>query len=183
VAPGISQGWAYERGIGLREAWRYLTCHWVHWNGDHLLWSAGAFLVLSVATEDISRRLYGVCVLISAMVISIGLRFASPEVATYGGLSGIDSALFGLLAVSIIRESISARRWTGAILVGLFSAGFAAKIGFEMTTGGAVFVSATSAMVPVPLAHILGAATGSIIGLAHNRSALVSCQTNGQRSW
>ena len=165
-APGVSQAWAYERGSGLSEAWRYITCHWVHWSGEHLMWSGGVFLVLSVAAEDIGRRLYGTCVFISTLLIPMGLRLGSPELATYGGLSGIDSALFGLLAVSIVRDSIAARKWTGAIVVGLLSAGFTAKIGFEIATGGAVFVNSTANMVPVPLAHIIGVATGVLIGLA-----------------
>jgi rhomboid family GlyGly-CTERM serine protease len=165
AVPGLSQAWLYQRGSGLNEAWRYLSCHWVHWSGEHLLWSGGAFLVLSMACEENNRRLYGICVFVSALVIPIGVCLGVPELATYGGLSGIDSALFGLLAVAIVRDSIADKKWTGAIAVGLLSVGFAAKIGFEMITGGAVFVNSTASMVPVPLAHIIGAATGVAVGL------------------
>ena len=164
--PGVGQAWVYENGSVLHEAWRLLTCHWVHWSGEHLFWSGGTFLVLSAAAEGTSRRLYGICVVLSALAIPIGVRLWSPELSTYGGLSGIDSALFGLLAVWIVRDSIAARKWTGAILAGLLCAGFLAKIGFEMATGGAFFVHSTATMVPVPLAHIIGAAAGVAVGLA-----------------
>jgi rhomboid family GlyGly-CTERM serine protease len=189
--PGITEAWVLESKGTLNEAWRFLTCHWVHWSGEHLFWSGGAFFVLSAAAEDIGRRLYLACVLVSALLIPIGLRLWSPELAVYGGLSGIDSALFGLVAVSIVRDSISSRRWTGAVAIGLLSAGFAAKIGFETITGGAFFVNSTATMVPVPLAHLLGAAAGVVVGLAKEictrsssngqtileRSAVISCSS------
>ena len=43
--------------------------------------------------------------------------------------------------------------------------GFLGKIGYEFATGAAVFVSHTDAMVPVPLAHLVGAAVGIIAAL------------------
>jgi hypothetical protein len=95
----------------------------------------------------------------------MGMKLWSPEIASYGGLSGIDSALFGLVAVSRVRDSITARKWTGAFVIVLLSAGFVAKIGFELISGGAFFVNSTAAMVPVPIAHILGAITGVFVGL------------------
>lgn len=165
-APGLNQALAYEGGSGLGEAWRILTCHWVHWNGDHLVWSAGTFFVLSLACEDINGHLHRMCIFLSALLIPLGLRIGSPELASYGGLSGIDSALFGLLAVSVARDALAARKWTGAIAVGVFGLGFAAKIAYEMTTGGTAFMNPTSAMIPVPLAHVIGVVVGVATGLS-----------------
>jgi rhomboid family GlyGly-CTERM serine protease len=164
--PGLGEAWVYERGTGLGEAWRYLGCHWVHWNGEHLFWSTATFLVLSAVCEDISRWRHGVCVLATALAIPAGLWLWSPELASYGGLSGIDSALFGLVAVSVIRESIATKKWVGAGAIGLLAVGFVIKISYEMLTGGTAFMTPTDAMVPVPLAHVIGVITGVLLGLA-----------------
>ncbi len=162
--PGLSDAWRYEQARGLDQAWRLLTCHWVHWTGGHLFWSGGAFLVLGAACEELGRWRYLVCVAASAVLIPAGLAYWTPDLATYGGLSGIDSAFFGMLAVAMARDSLAARRWYGVALVGLLCVGFAVKIGYEMVTGTAAFVGPTDAMVPVPLAHIIGMVVGLAVG-------------------
>jgi hypothetical protein len=85
---------------------------------------------------------------------------------TYRGLSGIDSALFALLAALIARRAIMEKDWSRLALATLVSIGFAAKIGFELSTGGTLFVNSTAAgMIPVPLAHVVGGIIGLGIGL------------------
>lgn len=165
-APGLARAGLYYRDSGLDDAWRYLTCHWVHWTGSHLLWSGGTFLVLGALCEQLGRRRFAACVLSSALLIPIGLRLWAPELLTYGGLSGVDSALFGMLGVSVIQEAWATRKWGGAAAVVACGAGFAAKIGYELVTGATFFVQAADVMVPVPLAHVLGLAAGVGTGLA-----------------
>jgi hypothetical protein len=86
--------------------------------------------------------------------------------ATYRGLSGIDSALFALLAVRVGRQSLSEKDWLKLSIAGIIAGGFAAKVGFEFVTGATLFVDSTAAgMTPVPLAHVVGGLVGIVCGL------------------
>ena len=48
--------------------WRIISCHWVHLNTDHLLWSGMTFLVLGSICEMMDRKKY---------LLSIGLSAGS----------------------------------------------------------------------------------------------------------
>jgi hypothetical protein len=57
------------------------------------------------------------------------------------------------------------------------AAGFAAKVAFEMVTGGTLFVDSTAAgMTPVPLAHIVGGLVGLACGLWPQIRGELSCR-------
>ena len=99
------------------------------------------------------------------MVIPVGLQYGAPEIAFYGGLSGIDSAIFGLMVAWTFRDSLAERNWVTALVTALFAVGFMAKVSFEMYTDSTIFVEAGGDMVGVPLAHILGALVGLAVGL------------------
>jgi len=141
--------------------WRLLTCHWTHYSLDHLFWDGMVLLVLGACCECGGRTRFLVCVVGSACLISLAVWLCLPELEFYRGLSGIDSALFVLLAVDILREKVREKRWrwvgAGACLFVLFLA----KLGFEIVTGTTVFVdSAAAGMAPVPLSHFVGMLTG-----------------------
>lgn len=143
------------------EVWRLVTGHWAHWTLDHLLWDSLAFLALAAFCEvRISRRRLLVTVLGSALAVSAGVWLALPEIGRYRGLSGIDSALFVLLAVSLLRAT---RNLVGGLALAAFAA-FLGKSAWEVWTGSTLFTAA-GAFVPVPLAHLIGGAWGLIIGL------------------
>jgi len=91
------------------EAWRIATCHLTHWNLDHLLWDTFALGVLGVMCERRSRSRWLVCLIASAVAIPLAVLVLQPEMATYRGLSGLDTALFTLLAVGMLREKWSER--------------------------------------------------------------------------
>jgi len=148
------------------EAWRIATCHLTHWNLDHLLWDALALGVLGVMCERRSRSRWLVCLIASAVAIPLAVLVLQPEMATYRGLSGLDTGLFTLLAVGMLREKWRDRDWTWLTIICLFIAGFAGKIVFELATGGTVFVDSTAAnFTPAPLAHLVGLFVGSLVGM------------------
>src|SRR5262249_42460087 len=114
--------------------------------------------------EGVSRFLATVAA--AALMIPLILLCAQPQMTKYRGLSGIDSALFALLAAIIARQAITERDWSRLGVAILISLGFAAKIGFELSTGGTLFVnSAAAGMTPVPLAHVVGGLIGLSFGL------------------
>jgi rhomboid family GlyGly-CTERM serine protease len=153
------------------QTYRLLTCHWTHWHLDHLLWDVLTFLFLAFACERQSRPRMICTTAISALFIPIALLLSAPHLQTYRGLSGIDSALFALLSFSLLRWQCRKRQWIPFAGITLFISAFAIKTSIELTHGTAVFVNAQSAnFVPVPLAHLTGAAVGIMMALLPARA-------------
>lgn len=166
--PDATHWLQYERAAVARgEIWRLLTGHWTHGGFEHLFWDALMFVVLGALCEGIYRRAFVACVLGSAMAIAFLLWVFLPELDIYRGLSGIDSALFVLLAVTVLRAKLRAREWRWAAATAGFLLLFVAKITFEFGTGATVFVdSAAAGMTPVPLAHVAGMVVGVAVAVA-----------------
>jgi rhomboid family GlyGly-CTERM serine protease len=155
----------YERAaIASGEVWRLVTCHWTHWTTQHFGWDAITFLFIGVACERRSRGQMLVTLLIAAVLIPLGVMLLQPGLRTYRGLSGLDSALFALLAAQMLFDSIRERRWIGVAAAGALAVGFVAKTCIEQVGGNAVFVDTSNAVfVPVPLAHLIGAIAGTAV--------------------
>ena len=146
--------------------WRLISCHWVHLNTDHLLWSAMTFFVLGSFCEIINRAKYLATVGISAIFIPPAIWFVMPHLKVYGGLSGLDCALYSLLIVLFIRREWSAQKWRWIIFYTIMLVMLPAKIIYEMTSGLTIFVSNLQAgMVPVPLSHLVGGVVGLAVGI------------------
>lgn len=170
--PGATSALVYVNSASISDLWRFVTSHWVHWSFEHLLWSGGAFLVLGIVCELRSRRRFLATTLAAAVAIPVALRMFQPDLQYYGGLSGIDSALFGLICAQDLCTHVRNRltkpvvpAWKSMAIPIALLIGFLAKIGYEFFTGAALFVSHSDMMVPVPLAHLVGVAVGLLIGL------------------
>jgi rhomboid family GlyGly-CTERM serine protease len=164
--PDVSAALQYDRSaVAAGQFWRLLTCHWPHWSADHLLWSGGTFAVLVLVCRRLYPRQLLPCVLLSAPLVTGAVMFGT-DLQTYRGLSGIDTALFTLLAIQILRENLADHRRVPAAAAGVLLLTLTAKIIYESITRGTLFVSADpSIMTPVPLAHFAGAVAGAIIAL------------------
>jgi rhomboid family GlyGly-CTERM serine protease len=162
LLPGAAEAFQYERAaVAAGEWWRVLTCHWTHFSFDHFLWDVLVLAFLGALCELRSRKAFLACVAGAAVGIPLAVHAWRPGLATYRGLSGIDAALFALLAVLVLRESLARGRRGWAAASGIAFLAFAAKIAFEMATATTVFVDSSAAgMVPVPLAHMIGAGAG-----------------------
>ncbi|MBI3096920.1 MAG: rhombosortase [Planctomycetes bacterium] len=143
------------------DLWRLITCHWIHYSGDHLLWDTFAFVLLGLLCEGLGRARVFLCVTTSAILIPLAVYACMPPLRYYAGLSGIDSALFGLLCMTMIRQAV---RHRDRLLLGaalLAAALFLGKVAFEASMGETWFVDSTAArIVPVPLAHGIGVLVG-----------------------
>jgi rhomboid family GlyGly-CTERM serine protease len=164
LVPGADGGLAYDRdALAAGELWRILTGHWVHWSRGQFLWNVGTFLVLGLVCEARGRLRFATCVLGAALAVPAAVFVLVPEMNHYGGLSGIESALFALAAVDLIRERWSRMDRTAAVLGIALGLGFVCKIAWEMATGGAVFAGDLGpGVAPVPVAHMAGAAVGIV---------------------
>jgi membrane associated rhomboid family serine protease len=134
--------------------WRVATCHFTHFTYEQLAWDALVFLLLGIACARRNRGAFHATLLASVVVVPIAV-LAFSNVTTYRGLSGVDSALFGLL---LTMESGRNR------IVALCGVAFAAKMIFEMGTGATIFVH-SDAFTAVPVAHIAGALVGVIVAI------------------
>jgi len=166
----------YDRSVPVHhELWRLITCHWVHLSTDHLFWSATTFLFLGSLCEIMDPKKYYAAVGISAISIPIVIRWGMPNLMIYGGLSGLDCALYSLLMVLFIKREIRSRSWIWVAFFGLLLGGLIGKIIYETATGLTIFVGNTHAnMVPVPLAHLVGGCVGFIAGILGFKSGRAS---------
>ena len=155
-----------QTAVAAGEWWRLATCHFTHWSPDHFATDFMMFALLGGACEWTSRPRMLVTLAVSLAAIPLAILAFQPELQTYRGLSGIDSAFFGLLAVDMLREKIGAFDRRSILAIGLLIAAFVAKTAFETLTGTAVFTdSAAGGFVPVPLAHLVGFAAGVLTSL------------------
>ena len=178
TAPSLGSSLQYDNRRFVHQPWRILACHLTHWSLNHLGWSLAAFIVLGTLCEFRDRFRYTACLLASATLIPLTLRLLQPSLATYRGLSGIDSALFFLAAIPLARERWRDNRRT-ALAACLLLAGFFAKTAFEAMTGRAAFARSAGAFVPVPLAHLVGAIIGAACAFPPRAGVLPSEPTGG----
>lgn len=171
MLPWLAACLQYDRiAIADGQLWRLVTGHFVHWNFDHLFWDLTAFIVLFYACAKRSLGKSVLCVISSAMTISVCLWIWQPDIVTYRGLSGIDSALFALLAVYIFRESLSCNDKLMCSLAAMAAGGLLAKVGYEAVTGEILFVdSASAGFLPLASAHALGGLVGGLVAMAPTR--------------
>src|SRR5690606_23791408 len=109
--------------------------HGVHQTTGHAFWSIGAFAVLGAVCERRNRTSFAVTTALSALLIPIALALFPGNFTTYSGLSGIDSALFGLHCIYLAREGWNqSDRKTALTAIALLAA-FGGKVAHESVTG------------------------------------------------
>ncbi len=143
-------------------------CHLLHWSAEHLFWDLAMFGVLSGCCERWWRKSYYHTLVLSALLIPLAVMVWQPNISSYRGLSGIDTALFALMATRLGVESLGRRDGSQAILFMTLLASLIAKVAYEFVTGDLLFVSEVN-FVPLPLAHLVGGVVGALVPLAGMR--------------
>jgi len=180
-SPGISSQLAWDRrALADGELWRLITGHLVHFSWNHLGWDLLVFAVLGGIWECSGHRYDLVASsLVAACAISLVVLVLHPDMSSYRGLSGVDSCLvMALVTQSLQRARHAGKYWLCAALLATLLAGLA-KVGYELATGGTVFVDAAEAgFVPVPVAHLVGGAVGLVWGLCRGaQGPSASCES------
>jgi len=148
------------------DLWRLVSCHWVHLNTDHLLWSTMTFFVLGSFCEIMDRNRYVITIGISAILIPLAIWIVMPHLEVYGGLSGLDCSLYSLLIVLFIKREWPIQNWSWILYYTIMLVLLPAKIIYEMTSGLTIFVNNTQTnMIPVPLSHLVGGIVGFGVGI------------------
>lgn len=152
--------------------WQTITGHFVHWTSGHLGWDLVTFVVLGMIVESRSRRLLLIALIFGIVAIDAAVWFGAPELTSYRGLSGLDTALFATAVTSMGWDALQRRAWLAVLLPVIALLGFIAKSTVEWTTRANVFVGESPEFVPVPIAHLAGAAVGIAAVLAFALVAL-----------
>lgn len=178
-SPTMSQALQFDRAaVADGQLWRAFTGHLTHWNLDHFFWDAVVFAVLGVMCEWRHRGRYLVCLIISAILIPLFVSICLPELTIYRGLSGLDTALFTMLACYMLAERWAAREWVWVLTTASLLLGLGLKVVFEVVTGATLFVDAVAAnFQPIPLAHVVGACVGCIVAVWPREGCLEHSET------
>jgi rhomboid family GlyGly-CTERM serine protease len=152
----------YDRQAVLKgELWRLTTAPFVHFSGSHLFWNLVVFTAAGVSIETANHKGFLVMCVFTAIFPSIIYLLISPELARYGGLSGLATGAMTYLCLCQLRsDSQNSAIWIAVIaLIGI-------KIIFEMTSGTTLFVPAGSEPFHVlPSVHMMGCA-GAVFATA-----------------
>jgi rhomboid family GlyGly-CTERM serine protease len=166
LLPGANDCLQFDRSaIAAGEWWRLFTGHLTHWGTEHLAWDLLVFVALGMICETGNRRQFVTVLAASSLAISFVVWALLPDAQIYRGLSGLDTALFASLAISMLIHSVREQRrgWSSVIAVLLIS--LMGKIALEMLTHRAFFVDASAAgFEPLPLSHLVGASVGITVG-------------------
>ena len=157
--PAIANGLQFDRvAVAAGQFWRLATCHLTHWSADHLFWDVLMFAALGMICEQMSRVHTRRCLIAAAAVIPLAVWLTLPNITIYRGLSGIDSALFGLLVGLILKDKSHSR--ATVLIVLMLAVTFGAKICYETLANATLFVESGGVFTPVPLAHLVGGVVG-----------------------
>ncbi|QDT07511.1 Rhomboid family protein [Rubripirellula lacrimiformis] len=164
---------AFELDFGLvagGQVWRLISGHWTHFDASHLCWDLLMFVVLSAMCErrcgQKSAWGYAVTIAASLLFISAAIRITCPEIATYRGLSGIDTGLFGWLVVDHSRQSWRSSNRLAAVVAATGLLALIGKLIFEAATGNTLFVD-SSTFTPLVQSHLAGLAGGIAASTIH----------------
>ena len=161
----LSSAWQLGQSDLAASWWRLMSCHLTHWSFDQLFWDVLAFGVLGYLCEQTGRLRLLAMLLLSSFAVSASVLLLHPELTSYRGLSGVDSALFAYLACYIAESGYrnSDRTWLlGGVAAWLV---FVGKVAFELCTGQTLFVEAAGDFQSLPISHVAGALAGSVVWL------------------
>jgi len=167
----------YDReAIAQGQLWRPVTCHLAHFGLEHFAWDAAVFVLLAVLCWRLGWKRCLASLAAATLAIPAVLWILQPELPSYRGLSGLDSALYATAAVALGRRLwADGRHAWAAAAIGSLAALFA-KVAYELATGQALFVDAAGmGFVPVPLAH----ATGGLAGMLASLRSAASDEARG----
>ncbi|MHB8766411.1 MAG: rhombosortase [Deferrisomatales bacterium] len=167
AAPGLGAALLWDRqAIWAGEPWRLVTGLLVHLSPGHLGWDLLVLALAGSAAELRSRPRYAAALALTALATGPLLLALHPDLARFGGSSGLATAAACLLAFEAVRAG-GAGRALGLAALGLV----AAKLAAEWAAGAPLLV-ADAPFRPVPSAHLVGAVAAAAAHLLPRRPAV-----------
>lgn len=91
---GVGSVFIFDRAAVLNgEFWRIFSCHWIHFSSTHLIYNLCVFIAAGWIVEKNNYRHFIFLYALTAVFICAALLIFLPDMAYYGGLSGIDCGL------------------------------------------------------------------------------------------
>lgn len=155
VFPGLCPVVIFDRHALLSgEIWRLFTGHLVHFSEPHLMYNLLVFVVSGYFIEKEDRRLFGYLCFWLALVIGMSLLILKPDMAYYGGLSGIACGVLYYLAMMGLKRS---KPWQVISLMIVFVV--PVKIAIEIYDSASLLPYwVQQSFVPMHSTHMIGCA-------------------------
>lgn len=151
--PNLQDLFVYDRQAILKgEAWRLITAPFVHFSPSHIFWDLVVFVAAGWRIEVAGYRRYWLVCCLAALIPGPIFLLVSPELARYGGLSGLATGAVVYLSLCEAKGTDRNRiPWlTILALTGI-------KVIIEFVTGAPIFTSATDMQFRVlPSVHVVG---------------------------
>ena len=147
----------WQPALAWREPWRALTAVGVHYSAQHLianLIGTGVAGLFGVVAQVPARLAWA---WLAAWPLTQTGLLLRPDLAHYGGLSGVLHAGVTAVGVFLLLTGTRAQRWVGAAVL----AGLCAKIASESPWGAPLRHPAGWDIAVAPLAHATGALAGA----------------------
>lgn len=141
------------------EWWRLLSCNWVHFSPLHLLGNLAVALPSIWILGKQSWRKTAILIIIAGTTISLGLLWLEPDLAVYGGFSGVAIAL--LTRIGFVWINDPSMRLGGCLMIGLL----VAKVFFADSVGQGI-IPLNPDFETVQLSHIIGLLIGTAAGFS-----------------
>jgi rhomboid family GlyGly-CTERM serine protease len=146
-------------GLAAHESWRVLTAHLVHLGWAHTIMNLAAlWLIAWLFGRLFSPRNWLWLGMATALGISAGLWWFSPEIDWYVGISGVLHGFTMAAAIILVAHRIAA-----GYLVLLMVGG---KIFWEQASGALPMTAMTSGGAVVVDSHLYGALVGALVSIA-----------------
>ncbi len=148
----------WQPALALSQPWRAWSAAFVHWSGLHL--GANLAGAAVVGALGVAARLPPQMALawFAAWPLTHAGLLLRPELAHYGGMSGVLHAGVAVAALWLLARSCGRRRLIGAAIAG----GLLVKIAAEAPWGPALRQGGGWDIAIAPLAHASGAAAGAL---------------------
>lgn len=145
----------------LAEPWRALTAAWVHYSPRHLGANLlGAALLGALGWRAALPARAALAWALAWPLTQLGLLLR-PELARYGGLSGVLHAGAAVAAVHLLRTGPGRARWVGTALL----AGLLLKVASEAPFGPVLQIRPGWDIAIAPFAHLTGLVAGLLAAL------------------
>jgi rhomboid family GlyGly-CTERM serine protease len=156
--PAAWLDWQPERAWS--EPWRAITAAWVHWSDRHLLTNLMAAAVVGAYGWAATLPRAQALAWLAAWPLTHLALLVKPELAHYGGLSGVLHAGVAITCLWLLLRARGARRAVGAAV----ALGLVIKLGSEHPWGPALQHSEEWDIAVAPIAHSTGALAGLLCG-------------------
>ena len=156
--PSATLDW--QPDLAATEPWRAFSAAFVHWSLLHLGANLLAAVVVGALGAAAQMPRWQACAWLAAWPLThLGLLL-KPDLAHYGGLSGVLHAGVSVVCVWLLLQGRGARRALGAVV----TLGLLIKICSESPWGPALQRSDEFDIAVAPIAHATGAAAGLFCG-------------------